>query len=105
MYLTEQVERRQLEAESQKQKGKQHIINPPVAGEQDPSPISGIQNLTLDSGGSSAANTPAGSPAAFPHMQLPEHPTLAPSPDPKPHDMSISLADTFSSQTPAVAPA
>ena len=67
-------------------KGRQHARDLPDAGEPEPSvpvpsplaPLTGLGVLTLDSGMSSAADTPAKSPTT-----VPQHPSPAPSTAPK----------------------
>ncbi len=54
--------------------------------------LAGLGALMLDSGGSSAANTPADSPAILPQPPLPEDPAPAPSSVPKTHNPSKPLA-------------
>lgn len=75
-------------------KGKQRARqgNLPNAGESEgtgkaPSPLTqlaGLETLRLNSGGSSAANTPAGSPAILSQPPLHDHPSPAPSAAPNP---------------------
>src|SRR5258708_17122997 len=72
-------------------KGKRCAANSPDAGEpegpgSDPLPLTSLAalgTLTLDSSGSSAANTPADSPATLPQPPLPERPAPAPPSAPK----------------------
>jgi hypothetical protein len=67
-------------------KGKERAHDPPGAGEpegaeQDPSPLlslASLETLKLGSGGSSAANTPAGSPAILSQPPFPENPASGP---------------------------
>jgi hypothetical protein len=59
-----------------------------------PSPVTALAalgNMVLDSGGSSAANTPGDSPAALPQPPLPEGYTSAPPQDPKTYGASGSF--------------
>src|SRR5258708_15648361 len=70
-------------------KGKQPARNSPDASEPEGSglapspsllaPLAGLATLTLDSGSSSAANTPVASPAVSLQQALPERPSPAPS--------------------------
>jgi hypothetical protein len=70
------------EARSEARRGKQRARDSPEVGESEgseltPSPLTRLGELTLDSGGSSAANTPADSPSTLPQPPLPERPALA----------------------------
>jgi hypothetical protein len=73
----------QLESPSEVKRGKQKARNSPDDGGQGelvPSPlasISALGDLTLDSGGSSAANTPADSPSTLPRPPFSENPVQA----------------------------
>lgn len=63
-------------------RGKQRASNSPDTGEPEgsglsPSPLAGIGMLTLSSGGSSAAHTPAEMPTALPQPPLLDHHALA----------------------------
>jgi hypothetical protein len=87
-------------------KGKRRACESPDAGEQEgsgqpPSPLALFDSLTLGSG-SSAANTPADSPANFPQPQLPERP--APPLAPKARKASKRSAGKSPSKPPAAAP-
>jgi hypothetical protein len=74
------------ESGTQVKKGKQHTRDSPEVGESEslgPAPLllatlAGLGMLTLDNGGSSAANTAANSPATLPQPPLPEHTAPAP---------------------------
>jgi hypothetical protein len=74
------------ESGTQVKKGKQRACDSPEVGKSEssgpaPSPLAtlaGLGMLTLDSGGSSAANTPADSPATLPQPPLPERAAPAP---------------------------
>jgi len=72
----------------------------PLAG------LSGLGTLALDSGGSrsSAANTPADSPAIFTQPPLPERPSPAPPSAPEIHDASKPSGKS-ASKSPLAAPA
>src|SRR5216684_3444455 len=82
-------------------KGKQSAHNSPDAGEPEGSglaplpsllvPLAGLGTLTLDSGSSSASNTPVDSPAVSLQPALPEHPAPALS-APSTHNTSKSSA-------------
>ena len=81
------------ESRAQVKKGKQRARNSPEAEAGDsegsgpaPSPLqtlAGLGTLTLDSTGSSVANTPADSPSILPQLPLPEHSALAPPSGPR----------------------
>jgi hypothetical protein len=81
------------ESDSGVKKGKQRARGPPDAGEpegtgQAPSPLTqlaGLETLMLNSGGSSATNTPAGSPANPSQPPFPDHsaPTPPSAPNPR----------------------
>jgi hypothetical protein len=68
-------------------RGKRRARDAPGASEQEGSgpsplaPVAALGALALDSGGSSAANTPDDSPASLPQPPLPEHPTLPSAPE------------------------
>ncbi len=89
-------------------KGKQPARNSPDAGEPEGSglapspsllaPLAGLGTLTLDSGSSSAANTPVDSPAASLQQALPECPAPAPS-APSTCNTSKSSADKSPSKS------
>lgn len=73
-----------------------------------PSPLTSLValgNLTLDSGESSPASTPADSPSTFPQPPLPERPAPAPPPVPKTQDASKPSASKFAFQPLSAAPA
>src|SRR5258708_2396496 len=81
-------------------KGKQPARNSPDAGEPEGSglaplpsllvPLAGLGTLTLDSGPSSAANTPAVNPAPSLQPALPDRPAPPPSPPTTPHNSNPS---------------
>src|SRR5216684_1447315 len=89
-------------------KGKQPAHNSPNTGEPEGSglaplpsllvPLAGLGTLTLDSGSSSAANTPADSPTASLQPALPERPAPAPS-APSTRNTSKSSAGKSSSKS------
>src|SRR5258708_34197163 len=89
-------------------KGKQPACNSPDAGKPEGSglapspsllvPLAGLRTLTLDSGSSSAANTPTDSPTVSLQPALPECPALAPS-APSTRNTSKSSADKSPSKS------
>src|SRR6266478_838684 len=73
----------QVQLHAEAKRGKQHASNSPDSEEPEgsglsPSPLAGIEMLTLSSGRSSAAHTPAEIPTAFPQPPLPDCHALAP---------------------------
>jgi hypothetical protein len=81
------------EARSEVRRGKQRARDSPDAGESEgsgptPSPLARLGELTLESGGSSAADTPADSPSILPQPALPERPAPAPPSSSKTRDTS-----------------
>ena len=75
---------------SKSKKGKKRAVDPPEAAEPEGSgqvpsplqPLATLKSLTLDSGGSSATNTPADTPAdsptTVPQLPLPDRPAPRP---------------------------
>jgi hypothetical protein len=93
------------EARSEVRRGKQRARDSPDAGESEgsgptPSPLARLGELTLESGGSSAADTPADSPSILPQPALPERPAPAPPSSSKTRDTS----GKSSPKPPAAAP-
>ena len=94
------------ESGTQVKKGKRCVCDSPEADGSEgsgpaPSPLAtlaGLGTLALDSSGSSAANTPADSPATFPQPPLLEHPAPAPPLAPKTHHSSKSSAGRSTSK-------
>ena len=84
------------ESRAQVKKGKQRARNPSDSGEPEasksvPSPLTalaGLGALNLESAGSSAANTPANSPAVVSQAPLPKRPEPTPETSSKPHRAS-----------------
>ncbi|KAN0121379.1 hypothetical protein V8E52_003275 [Russula decolorans] len=107
--------RQMEEMQTAVKKGKRRAHDSPGPGKSDsswlsPSPLatlSGLGGLTLDSGGSSAAGTPADSPATLlPQPTLPEHPAPAPPSAPKTrHSSSFKHPGKSASVPPMAAPA
>jgi hypothetical protein len=112
---TEILEFRRKQTEQQRaevKRGKRRARGSPDAGESEgsgllPSPLATLANLgslTLDSGGSSAANSPADSPATIAQPPLLERPAPAPPSAPKTHDAS-KPSGRSQSRLPAAVPA
>ena len=77
----------QVKLRAEVKRGKQRASDSPDSGEQEgsglsPSPLVGIGMLTLSSGGSSAAHTPAEIPTTLPQPPLPDRQALAPTSNP-----------------------
>lgn len=73
----------QVRARAEVKRGKQRANDSPDSGNPEgsgllPSPLAAIGMLSLSSGGSSAAHTPAEMPIALPQPPLPDHRSLAP---------------------------
>jgi len=87
-FRTKQVEKRHA---AEAKRGKQRVRNSPDAGKPEASapipsslkPLTALGTLALKRGRSSAAKTPADSPATFPEPPLPDLPAPAPSKAPK----------------------
>ena len=91
-YRRKQAEAPQAEVPAKNvKKGKKRIQSSPDAGEKEGSglsPLANLESLALDSHGSSAANSPADSPAALNQAPLPGRPVGTSPSDPKTGDSS-----------------